>query len=199
MDEWLERLDSAGMILGHTSGTSGKLSFIPRSQTEWRGVAARLRACAGSDGRRHRERERTVVLARLTGRVITCRSRLHTSSRSARGWGGGPLRALRLRHVVGSDCRWRAGCARPKSAASWTSWSRPGVAGEAGAADRGRPKHRDEDLESWFTKLAQEYQGAQGVDSRGQGGDGPCSPCAVRNRAAVRVRPRFGSAHRPVA
>ncbi len=35
VDDWLTRLDDFGMIIGHTSGTTGKLSFIPRSRTEW--------------------------------------------------------------------------------------------------------------------------------------------------------------------
>ena len=34
IDEWLERLDDAGMFVFHSTGTSGKLSFFPRSQTE---------------------------------------------------------------------------------------------------------------------------------------------------------------------
>jgi hypothetical protein len=35
VDAWLDRLDEHGMLLCHTTGTSGKLSFIPRSQVEW--------------------------------------------------------------------------------------------------------------------------------------------------------------------
>lgn len=34
IDEWLERLDEAGMFVFHSTGTSGKLSFFPRSQVE---------------------------------------------------------------------------------------------------------------------------------------------------------------------
>ena len=34
IDEWLARLDQAGMFIFHSTGTSGKLSFFPRSQTE---------------------------------------------------------------------------------------------------------------------------------------------------------------------
>jgi hypothetical protein len=34
IDEWLSRLDEAGMFIFHSTGTSGKLSFFPRSQTE---------------------------------------------------------------------------------------------------------------------------------------------------------------------
>jgi hypothetical protein len=34
IDGWLTRLDESGMLVGHSTGTTGKLSFIPRSQTE---------------------------------------------------------------------------------------------------------------------------------------------------------------------
>jgi len=34
IDEWLARLDYAGMFIFHSTGTSGKLSFFPRSRTE---------------------------------------------------------------------------------------------------------------------------------------------------------------------
>lgn len=39
IDGWLGRLDEFGMLVGHSTGTTGKLSFVPRSQTElpaWR-------------------------------------------------------------------------------------------------------------------------------------------------------------------
>jgi hypothetical protein len=35
LDDWMTRLDDFGMIIGHSTGTTGKLSFIPRSKTEW--------------------------------------------------------------------------------------------------------------------------------------------------------------------
>src|SRR5262245_26462049 len=35
VDDWLTRLDEHGMIIGHSTGTTGKLSFIPRSQDDW--------------------------------------------------------------------------------------------------------------------------------------------------------------------
>lgn len=34
IDDWLDRLDEFGMIVGHSSGTTGKLSFVPRSAVE---------------------------------------------------------------------------------------------------------------------------------------------------------------------
>ena len=35
VDSWLDRLDDFGMLIGHSSGTTGKLSFVPRSQVEF--------------------------------------------------------------------------------------------------------------------------------------------------------------------
>ena len=35
IDGWLDRLESYGMMVGHSTGTTGKLSFIPRSKVEW--------------------------------------------------------------------------------------------------------------------------------------------------------------------
>jgi hypothetical protein len=35
LDDWMTRLDDFGMIIGHSTGTTGKLSFIPRSKAEW--------------------------------------------------------------------------------------------------------------------------------------------------------------------
>ncbi|TAL01617.1 MAG: hypothetical protein EPO08_09725, partial [Rhodospirillaceae bacterium] len=35
LDEWLDRLENYGMLIGHSTGTTGKLSFIPRSRVEW--------------------------------------------------------------------------------------------------------------------------------------------------------------------
>ena len=35
IDSWIDRLEEHGMIIGHSTGTTGKLSFIPRSRVEW--------------------------------------------------------------------------------------------------------------------------------------------------------------------
>src|SRR5688500_10714278 len=35
IDQWLDRLTEFGMIIGTSSGTTGKLSFVPRSKDEW--------------------------------------------------------------------------------------------------------------------------------------------------------------------
>jgi len=35
LDQWLDRLDEYGMLVGTSSGTTGKLSFVPRSKVEF--------------------------------------------------------------------------------------------------------------------------------------------------------------------
>ncbi len=35
VDSWLSRLDEHGWMIGHSTGTTGKLSFVPRSEAEW--------------------------------------------------------------------------------------------------------------------------------------------------------------------
>lgn len=55
LDSWIDRLEEHGMIIGHSSGTTGKLSFIPRSRTEWpawsNAYFEMLRALTGVDFR----------------------------------------------------------------------------------------------------------------------------------------------------
>ena len=54
LNGWLDRLDESGMLVGHSTGTTGKLSFVPRSRTEfpaWRkGFYEANRATTGVDG-----------------------------------------------------------------------------------------------------------------------------------------------------
>ena len=56
VDGWIERLDEHGMIMLHSTGTTGKLSFLPRSRSEWPGWTESffeaLRAATGVDRRK---------------------------------------------------------------------------------------------------------------------------------------------------
>jgi hypothetical protein len=56
LDDWMTRLDDFGMIIGHSTGTTGKLSFIPRSKSEWpawdEAYYQAYRAATGIDTRR---------------------------------------------------------------------------------------------------------------------------------------------------
>jgi len=55
IEEWLDRLDAFGMLIGHSTGTTGKLSFLPRSGTERRSwqmaYQEASRAATGIDSR----------------------------------------------------------------------------------------------------------------------------------------------------
>jgi hypothetical protein len=42
VDAWLERLGDVGMSVGHTTGTTGKLSFVPHSEQDWAGYSAAI-------------------------------------------------------------------------------------------------------------------------------------------------------------
>jgi hypothetical protein len=56
LDDWMFRLDDFGMFIGHSTGTTGKLSFVPRSNVEWPAWDAAyneaMHATSGVDGRR---------------------------------------------------------------------------------------------------------------------------------------------------
>ena len=56
VDGWIERLDEHGMIMLHSTGTTGKLSFLPRSRSEWPGWTESffdaIRAATGVDRRK---------------------------------------------------------------------------------------------------------------------------------------------------
>lgn len=58
LDSWIDRLEEHGMIIGHSTGTTGKLSFVPRSQTEWPAWSdayfEMLRSITGIDFRREK-------------------------------------------------------------------------------------------------------------------------------------------------
>jgi hypothetical protein len=45
LDDWMTRLDDFGMIIGHSTGTTGKLSFVPLAQREWPAWEASYNAC----------------------------------------------------------------------------------------------------------------------------------------------------------
>lgn len=42
VDAWLDRLGEHGMSVGHTTGTSGKLSLVPRSEADWAGYSSAI-------------------------------------------------------------------------------------------------------------------------------------------------------------
>jgi hypothetical protein len=159
VDDWIERLDAAGMILGHSSGTSGKLSFIPRSQQEWpawRDAYRQMRvAASGVD----------TVSETVPSFAPTYRFGHHMSIKQASLYSSYEAAGEAGRHVLydypmSSDLMSLAG--RLRQAEERGELDKlaidPGLlAKRAQLIEASR--HRDEDLQRWFTKLAQEYQG----------------------------------------
>ena len=159
IDSWIDRLEEHGMIIGHSTGTTGKLSFVPRSEAEWPAVAnayfEMVRAMSGVDFR-------TVEMP-------------YFSPNYRRG------------HQMGMKLQYRLACAAaggdenrhclydyPISADLLSLMGRFRTAEARGEADKLKidPRlleqraalieanaNREADLERWFTKLAEEYRG----------------------------------------
>jgi hypothetical protein len=159
VDAWLDRLDDYGMIVGHSTGTTGKLSFIPRSQTEWPAWRAAYfemrRAATGVDTLR-------ISIPSFQpgyryGHHMQTKMQALFARESAEGEEG---RHVLYDYALSSDLLSLAG--------------RLQAAEERGELDKldidpklleeraeliERSRHRNEDLQRWFAKLAEEYRG----------------------------------------
>jgi len=159
VDAWLSRLDDHGMLVGHSTGTTGKLSFIPRSQSEWpswkNAYFEAMRAALGIDIRKvklpsfgagHRSGHQMMAkMGKLFGQAEA---------------GGDAGRHMLYDYPLSSDLLSLAG--------------RMQAAEERGELDQleidprileerkqliEASRHRAEDLERWFAKLAEEFRG----------------------------------------
>ncbi|WP_147263832.1 hypothetical protein [Prauserella sp. PE36] len=159
VDSWLDRLDEHGMIVGHSTGTTGKLSFIPRSRTEWPAWKAAyfsvLHAATGVDTRTVR------IPSFATGhrsghQMMTKMGRLFAQEQA----GGEAARRTLHDYALSSDLLSLAG--------------RLQAAEERGELDELQidprilderkqlieaSRHRDDDLRRWFAELAEEFRG----------------------------------------
>jgi hypothetical protein len=159
LDSWIDRLEEHGMIIGHSTGTTGKLSFVPRSQAEWpawKGSYFELvRYATGIDFR-------VTQIPMFTpgyrkGHQMMMKSQFLLSRASA---GGDENRHVLYDYAISSDLlslmgRFRAAEERAELD---TLKIDPRILEQREsliAANR----HRDQDLEVWFTKLAEEYRG----------------------------------------
>jgi hypothetical protein len=159
VDAWLDRLDEYGMIIGHSTGTTGKLSFVPRSKVEWPAWKASYfdvyRAATGFD-------PRTEVVPFFTtmyrsGHQMATKMQ-HVMAEASLG--GEESRTVLYDHALSADLLSLAG--RLQAAEE---------RGEFGAiqfdpkllADRKafieHSRNRDADLEAWFMKLVNEHSG----------------------------------------
>ena len=159
VDSWLDRLDEYGMIVGHSTGTTGKLSFIPRSQTEWPAWTASYfeirRAATGVDT--------------LKVNIPS----FQTGYRRATIWrrrcsGCSPRSRPRARKVVTRSmtmpfpricCHWPDACGPRRRRGELDQLDIDPKLLEERAQLIERSRHRDEDLQRWFTELAGEFRG----------------------------------------
>jgi hypothetical protein len=159
VDGWLRRLDEHGMIMLHSTGTTGKLSFLPRSRAEWRGwepaFFESVKAASGVDFRT--DPMQTFYPGYRFGHT--------TGTKMQRIFGEVTAAGEQGRHVLYDY---------PISSDLLSLAARLRTAEERGEVDtldldpellRERAKlieagrHRDQDLERWFTKLADEFRG----------------------------------------
>ena len=170
VDSWLDRLDEYGMIVGHSTGTTGKLSFIPRSRTEWPAWTASYfetrRAATGVDTLK--VNIPSFQTGYRSGHHMGTKMQWLFAKESAEGEEG---RHTLYDYALSSDLLSLAGRLR--------------AAEERGELDQldidpklleeraqliERSRHRDEDLQRWFTELAVQYRG-QRVRISGTAGD----------------------------
>jgi hypothetical protein len=147
------------MIIGHSTGTTGKLSFVPRSQTEWPAWSTAyfelLRALTGVDFRTETIPYFTSNYRR--GHQMMMKMQYLFTQASA---GGDENRHCLYDHAISADLlslmgRFRAAEERgelEKLEIDPRLLEERRQLIEAG-------QNREHDLEVWFTKLAEEYRG----------------------------------------
>ncbi|OBA70332.1 hypothetical protein A5641_13505 [Mycobacterium sp. 1554424.7] len=159
VDDWLSRLDEHGMIIGHSTGTTGKLSFIPRSRTEWPAWRTdhfeSLRFATGLDMRT--EKIHNFAAGYRYGHQMMAKQGMLFGAETA---GGDAYRHMLYDYRLSSDLLSLAGRMR--------------AAEERGELDQLQidprlleerkqlieaASHREEDLQHWFEKLAVEFRG----------------------------------------
>lgn len=159
VDDWLCRLDEHGMIIGHSTGTTGKLSFIPRSQTEWpawKNVHFEvLRAAVGVDVRQVKIPSFSSGY-RSGHQMMTKMGRLFAQDQA----GGDESRHMLYDYPLSSDLLSLAG--RLQSAEERGELDKlqidPRLLEERKQLIEAS-RHRDDDLQRWFAKLAEEFRG----------------------------------------
>ena len=159
LDSWMDRLEEHGMIIGHSTGTTGKLSFVPRSQAEWPAWSSAnfemLRAMTGVDFRKEKIPQFTTGYRR--GHQMMMKMLYLFACDQA---GGDENRHCLYDYAISADLLSLMG--------------RFKVAEERGEPDKLKidPRlleeraaliqanaNRDQDLEIWFKKLAEEFRG----------------------------------------
>jgi hypothetical protein len=159
VDSWLDRLDDYGMIVGHSTGTTGKLSFIPRSQTEWPAWRAAYfemrRAATGVDTLRINIP--SFQPGYRYGHHMATKMQALFARESAEGEEG---RHVLYDYALSSDLLSLAGrlqAAEERGELDQLDIDPKLLEERAELIERSR--HRDEDLQRWFAKLAHDFRG----------------------------------------
>lgn len=159
IEGWLDRLDAFGMLVGHSTGTTGKLSFLPRSRSElpaWeRAYNYAQHATTGVDPTRE------FVTTFFPG----YRGGHHMMLKMLQLFGvpaaGGPDQFITLyQGHISSDLSSLAG--RMQSAEDRGELDRLGLDPallEARQALIEQGRRREQDLDAWFNRLIEEYRG----------------------------------------
>lgn len=170
IDGWLDRLDQFGMLVGHSTGTTGKLSFLPRSQSEYvgweRAYNGAQQATTGVDP--HKEFVPTFFPGYRGGHHMMLKMLGLFGVPAA----GGPehYHTLYQGHIS-SDLSSLAG--RMRSAEDRGELAQLGLDPallEAREALIQQGRRREADMDAWFTKLMEEYRGKR-VKIGGTAGD----------------------------
>ena len=157
VDDWLTRLDEHGMIIGHSTGTTGKLSFIPRSRVEWPAWKASFfenrRAASGVDTLK--DAIPTFVPGYRSGHhMLTKMNYLFARCTAA----GEESRHCLYDYALSSDLLSLAGRLQAAEERGEQLRIDPGLLEKRRQLIEAS-RHRDEDLERWFAKLLEEYRG----------------------------------------
>jgi hypothetical protein len=159
VDQWLDRLDEFGMLVGHSSGTTGKLSFVPRSQIEFpswqRAYFEGQRATTGVDP--YTDHVETFFPGYRGGHQMMMKMLSLFNIPAA----GGPEHYHTLYQThISSDLMSLAG--RMQAAEDRGELDRLGLDPallEARNAMIAQAKRRNQDIEAWFFKLFHEFRG----------------------------------------
>lgn len=159
LDDWMTRLDEAGMLVGHSSGTTGKLSFVPRSKVEFpawqRSYYEASRATTGVDP--FTDPVETFFPGYRGGHQMMLKM-LSLFNIPAAG-GPGHYHTLYNTHIS-SDLMSLAG--RMQAAEDRGELDKLGLDPallEARSAMIAQSKRREQDIEVWFFKLFEEFRG----------------------------------------
>ncbi|MER5182500.1 hypothetical protein ABT009_29790 [Streptomyces sp. NPDC002896] len=159
VDAWLTRLDEHGMIIGHSTGTTGKLSFIPRSRTEWpawsNAYFEAMHAAIGIDIRK--VKIPTFSAGYRSGhQMMTKMGRLFAEGSA----GGEAGRHMLYDYPLSSDLLSLAGrlqAAEERGELATLEIDTQLLEERRQLIEASR--HRDDDLQRWFASLAEEFRG----------------------------------------